>query len=165
MFANKHSCCLEPYMAQQTQIPAVVSSHPYRAAWALAPHPEAPVAHSWLAGLAQSLVHSPAFLTPLVTSLVLQTQLWHCLGAPGWQSWPHSAADSHSRSCYFTRVKYWQFCFLAGALKFSLLFHCLNHWNEYTTEPKNSCLRETAATKLCQWWHTTETQAVEAAQQ
>lgn len=28
-------------------LPAAVSSHPYRAAFALVPHPEAPVAHSW----------------------------------------------------------------------------------------------------------------------
>lgn len=89
-----------------------------------------------------------------VTSLVLQTQIWHCvqvlqlrISLPGSQTWPHSG--SHSCSCYFTHVKYWQFCFLARTLKLHLLFHCLNHWNEYTTQPKNSCLREAAATKPC----------------
>lgn len=92
------------------------------------------------------LVHSLAFLALLVTTLVLQTQIWHCLGAPSSgsplpqsQSRPHSAAPSQCCSCYFTHIKYWQFSFLAGTLKLNLLFHCLNHWNEYTTQP---CLRE-----------------------
>lgn len=44
---KKHSCCLEPYMPDRPTFPAAVSSQPYRAACALVPHPEAPVAHSW----------------------------------------------------------------------------------------------------------------------
>lgn len=151
------------------KFPAVVSPHPYRAAWAL-PHTQAPVAHSrqgwcthWCTAQHFSPHQSPVW--SYQTRLALSGCSKLSISLPGWQSWPHSAADSHSCSCYFTCVKYWQFCFLAGALKFNLLFHCLNHWNEYTTEPKNSCLREAAATKPCQQWHTTETQAVEAAQQ
>lgn len=88
------------------------------------------------------------------------------ISLPQSQSWPHSAAAS-PRAAPDTppmsntdNVVSWQ-----EPQNLHLLFHCLNHWNEYTTQPRNSCLREAAATKLCQQWHTTETQAVEAAQQ
>lgn len=126
--------------------PAAVSSHPCKGVCALVPHSEAPVAHSW-----QDWCTALAFLSLPVThfgptdpDLTLSRCPKLRISLPRLQNWPHAVAASQSCSCYFTHVKYWQFCFLAGALKLNLLFHCLNHWNEYTTQPKNSCLREAA---------------------
>lgn len=68
--AKKHSCCLEPYMAQQTHIPCRCQL----------PAPQSSLcSYPTLRGTSGSqlaeLVHSLAFLALLVTTLVLQTQI------------------------------------------------------------------------------------------
>lgn len=157
--ASSHTCPTNPHSLQlsahsPTEQP-VLLSHTRR--------------HQWL-----TAGRTGAQLVPLVTTLVPTSHpgltVSGCsklrISLPGLQSQPHSAAAFHKllllpHTCQILTKS----CFLAGTLKLNLLFHCLNHWNEYTPQPKNSCLREAAATKLCQQWHTTQTQAVEAAQQ
>lgn len=65
--AKKHSCCLKPYMTQQTHIPCSCQLTSPQSSLCSCPT----LSGSQLAGL----VHSLALLVPLVTSLVLQTQI------------------------------------------------------------------------------------------
>lgn len=87
--------------------------------------------HQWL-----TAGRTGAQSAPLVTSLVLQTQVWHCLGAPssgslcqGHRAEPILLLLPKLLLVLHTCQILTKFCFLAGTLKPNLLFHCLNHWN------------------------------------